>query len=76
MGIKKLNLAVEPIQVRELYKELTGKEFVNELNKPPFNYNYKTLYYKEFNGNKGYIYSKRDVVNQLKKFIDNELKQI
>ncbi len=73
LGIKKLNLATEPIQIQELYKELTGKSFVNELNKPPFNYNYKTLYFNEFKGNRGYIFSKTEIINQIKGFIKNEL---
>ncbi len=70
-GINKLNLATEPISVKELYNELCGKIFDNELNKTPFNYKYKTMYYKVFNGHNGYIYSKEDVINQIKAFINN-----
>ena len=68
-NIKKLNLATEPIQVCELYKALCGKDFVNELNKTPFNYNYKTLYAEKFNGKNGYIYTKKEVMQQIRGFV-------
>lgn len=68
-GIKKLNLATEPIQVRELYKALCGKDFVNELYKAPFNYNYKTIYSEKFNGRNGYIFTKQEVLEQIRSFV-------
>ena len=69
LGIKKLNLATEPISVSELYKALTGKEFNNELNKEPFNYNYKTQQAEKLNGRNGYLYPKEVVIEQIKNFI-------
>ena len=70
-NIKKLNLATEPIQVSELYKALSGEEFTNELNKKPFNYNYKTIFCDYFNGKNGYIYEKKEVLEQIKEYIIN-----
>lgn len=71
-GIKMLNLATEPIQVAELYKALRGEDFKNELNKIPFNYNYKTVHSELLDGKNGYIYTKDEVINQIKEFVDNE----
>ena len=68
-GIKKLNLATEPIQVGELYEALCGEKFVNELNKPPFNYNYKSIHANIFDGKNGYLYNKKEVFEQIKNFI-------
>lgn len=72
LGIKKLNLATEPISVQELYKELSDKDFQNKLNKTPFYYNYKTLYANQLCGTKGYIYSKKEVIRQIKDFIKTQ----
>lgn len=64
-GIKKLNLATEPIKISELYKALSCKEFKNELGQAPYNYNFKTLYTIFYGGENGYIYSKKEVVSQI-----------
>ena len=72
-GVKKLNTATEPISVRELYNELCGKNFNNELNKEPFNYNYKTQHADIFNGKDGYIYNKDEVIRQIKEFVKYEI---
>lgn len=68
-NIKLWHSATEPISSKELYNYVTGKEFDNELKKIPSNYNYKTLYYKIFNGDKGYILSKDQVLKSIKNFI-------
>ena len=64
-GIKKINLATEPISISELYKALSCKDFHNELEQVPYNYNFKTLYTTLYGGNNGYIYSKKEVVLQI-----------
>ena len=71
-NVKKLNLATEPIQVSALYKYLSGEDFNNELNKPPFNYDYRTIHADIFNGQNGYIYKQNEVYKQIKDFVDNE----
>ena len=70
--IKILNLATEPIQVKELYKSLCSEDFCNELNKEPYNYNYKTKYADIFGGRNGYIYQKAEVIRQIAEFVQNE----
>lgn len=69
-NIKILNLAVEPIKVSELYYYLYEKEFKNELANNVAQYNFKTKYDKLFNGDNGYIYDKKFILQDIKAFVD------
>ncbi|CAI3193862.1 NAD-dependent epimerase/dehydratase family protein [Clostridium neonatale] len=69
-NIKKLNLATEPISISELYKYIKEKEFINELDIKPFNYNDKTKYDYIFEKCNGYIFEKETIKNDIKKFIE------
>jgi len=62
--------ATEPVSVKELYKYLTGQEFINELNETPADYNYKTIHDAAFGGSNGYICSKTEVLRDIKKFTE------
>lgn len=68
-GIRKLNLAVEPVTIAELYRELTGAEFMNELPKAIPHFNYKTKYAHLWNGTDGYICTKKEVLEDVKKYV-------
>ena len=72
-GLKRLNLAVEPVTTQELYKELTGENFVNELSKPVPYFNYKTKYAAYWNGANGYILTKEQVMEDLKRYIQAKM---
>ena len=63
-GISKINLVTPPVSISELYRYLTGEEFVNITNKTPFNYDIKTKY-----SNSGYIMTKEEEMSQIKQFI-------
>jgi len=63
--------ATEPISAGELYKHLTGKDFVNELGGIPVNYDYKTIYAKIFNGINRYIFTKNQIMGEIQRFIGN-----
>jgi hypothetical protein len=67
--IPKLNLAVEPVTIAELYRYLTGENFENELPKPVPHFNFKTKYDKLWNGKDGYICSKEQVLADVRRFI-------
>jgi len=64
--------ATEPISAGELYKYLTGKDFVNELSSVPVNYDFRTIYGNLFGGSNGYICSKDQVLRQIKSFCEKE----
>lgn len=68
-NIKKLNVATEPIKASEIYKYVYNKKFNNKITNQPCYYNFKTKYYKIFNGKNGYIYDKERVLKDVKKFI-------
>lgn len=70
-NIKLLNLATEPIQIGELYYELTGKTFVNELGDKWPHYDFRTKYDKVLGGTNGYLFGKNQVVSQIKQFVEN-----
>ena len=61
--------ATEPVTAGEIYKYLTGEEFVNELNGLPANYDYKTAYAEVFGGTNGYICDKETVLKEIRKFV-------
>lgn len=71
-NIKLWHPATEPVSAGELYKYLTGNVFVNELSGKPVNYNYKTIWDKEFGGTDGYIMSKRMVLKDIERFVLTE----
>ena len=59
-SIKLWHPATEPISTSELYKFLTGKNFENKILDESIKYDFKTNYFKEFNGNNGYIMNKKE----------------
>ncbi len=59
--ISVLNLATEPLSAAELYRHLTGDDFVNE---------FKSEDAKAFGGVNGYLYSKQEVLDDIKKFVE------
>ena len=73
-NIKLWNPATEPISASELYAALTGETFENEILDKSLKYNFKTKYFKEFNGNNGYIMSKKEILEDIKKFIKKNMK--
>lgn len=68
--IKVLNLAVEPVQINEIYRYITGNNFQNEiLNKKIPNYNFKTIH-KELCVKNGYLFEKEFVLEDIKRFVE------
>lgn len=68
-GITLWHPATEPVSAGEVYEYLTGEKFENELGGVPADYDYKTLYAEQFDGKEGYIDSKSQVLNDIKKFV-------
>lgn len=70
--IKLWHPATEPVSAGELYRYLTGEEFINELSGKPADYDYRTIYGEIFGGTNGYICCKEEIVNKIKEFIWSE----
>lgn len=68
-----LNLATEPINAEELHFYLTGDRFHNIISSTPPLYDFKTSYDTLFGGENGYIYSKYTLLEEIKKFIQEQL---
>jgi len=68
-GIKKLNLATEPVSVSEIYERMYGKPFENQLNNPVPHYDFYTIHADKFGKNGNYIMSKSEVLEQILNFI-------
>lgn len=69
--IELLHLATEPVSAWELYRFLTGKDFNNELGGKPAFYDYRTIYANTFNGRNGYISDKKQVLDEIKEFLES-----
>lgn len=68
-GITLWHPATEPVSAGELYKHLTGKTFLNELETVPANYNYQTIYADVYGGSNKYLCSKNEIILQIKHFL-------
>lgn len=64
--------ATEPVSAAEVYRYLTGEEFVNELAGKPAYYDYRTVHDRTFGGNNGYICGKDEVLGSIKAFVSSE----
>lgn len=69
-GIQLWHPATEPVSAGELYKSLTGDDFVNELDGIPADYDYKTIYDSIFGGKNGYICNKEEVIKDIRGIIN------
>jgi hypothetical protein len=72
-NIKLWHPATEPISTSELYEILTGEKFENKILNESLKYNFKTKYFKEFNGNNGYIMTKKEILEDIKKFVEKRV---
>ncbi len=68
-GIQLWHPATEPVSAAEIYQYLTGNQFHNHLDGPSAFYDYRTIYYREFDGKNGYICSKNEVLDDIGKFV-------
>ena len=74
-GLRLWNLATEPVSAAEVYHYLTGEDFVNEYSSEPAYYDYRTKYAELFGGKDGYIMTKRQVLNEIRIFVEKEEKE-
>ncbi len=68
--IKVINIATEPLTASDVYRYITQKEFVNELAKQPPYYNFKTKHFEVYGGRDGYLYSKDEILEDIKRFVE------
>jgi len=68
-GIKILNIVTEPLSAEEVYFYIKGRKFKNEISDVPIDYDIKTCYDYLFGGENGYIFSKMDVLRDIKEYV-------
>ena len=71
--IKLWHPATEPVSAGDLYHYVSGREFINELNGCPANYDYRTIHTDVFGGRDGYIETADNVKRSIKNFIDERV---
>nr|WP_317378936.1 NAD-dependent epimerase/dehydratase family protein [uncultured Faecalimonas sp.] len=74
-GIKKLNLATEPINIGELHEYITNQPFVNEFATSIPHYDFKSHYSKYFNNHHEYLYDKKTIMSEIATFILDQQKR-
>lgn len=68
-NLKILNLATEPVLISEIYEYIKNEKFVNEITDNIPNYDFKTKYDDLFGGKNGYIFDKKFILEDIKKFV-------
>lgn len=63
--------ATEPVSAGEVYRYLTGEEFVNELEGVPADYDYRTVHAALFGGRDGYIAGRERILADIKEFVEH-----
>lgn len=67
-----VHMAVEPLTAGEIYQYIYGEDFNNEIGQSYPKYNFTTIYSKFFGGNDGYIFSKAQILEEIKRFVVEE----
>lgn len=70
-----LNLATEPVSACEVYRFLSGTDFINELDGAPVYYNYVTKYAELFGRQGNYILEKAEVLSEIREFTEGALNE-
>lgn len=73
-GIKCLNIATPPISAGEIFRYITGFDFVNELERRPYSYDMRTKHYELFGSSEGYIMSREQELYEIKEFVRGKCK--
>lgn len=67
--IKLLNITSEPVSAEEIARECFGTDFKNDNGKEPVYYDMRSKYADIYGGFNGYLYSKEQVLGQIKTFL-------
>lgn len=71
-GIRKLNLATEPVSVDEIYRSVFGKSFSNEILPAPPRYDFYTLHAALFSDQPHYMRAKGAILEGIVQFIQSQ----
>ena len=68
-GLTLVNLTTPPVSAAQVYRAATGREFVNELPKEPFDYDLRSLYAQALGGRDGYLCTREEELASVVEFL-------
>jgi nucleoside-diphosphate-sugar epimerase len=71
-GLTRVNFATEPVSIREVAREAFGLDFANDPGTKPARYDVRTRHAAAFDGSGGYLYSREQVLGELRAFVAAE----
>lgn len=71
-----VNVATEPVSMREVAAAAFGLEFDNRPSTPPARYDFRTVYAERFGGRDGYLLTKQQVLGDLAAFVQTERERV
>lgn len=69
-----INFATEPTSAQEIARLCFDKDFETITEKPPVSYDMRSKYAPIYNGKNGYLYNKNQIIEQLRRFVENYAK--
>jgi len=70
--LKLVNFATEPTSVQEVARKAFGFDFTNEPDNLPVQYDFRTKYSRIFGSSINYIYTKTQILQELKEFVTKQ----
>jgi len=71
-GLEVVNMATEPVSIREVAAEVFNVSFTNDPGTPPARYDMRSRHAALFGGRAGYLYDRRQVFDDLRAFVRGE----
>lgn len=70
-GLSLVNISCEPTSVAEVAQVCLGRPFENAIDTPGARYDYRSRYAQYFGGDNGYMYSREQVLDNLRQFVSD-----
>jgi nucleoside-diphosphate-sugar epimerase len=74
LGVGLIHFATEPITVHEVARHAFGIEFNNRPSSAPARYDFRSRHADRLGGTDGYLYRRREVLDEIRAFVENERK--
>lgn len=71
-GLPLVNLATEPVSIREVAAEVFDRSFTNDPGTPPARYDMRSKHAPLYGGRGGYLYDRGQVIDGLRAFVRRE----
>jgi nucleoside-diphosphate-sugar epimerase len=68
-GLRLVNIATEPLSMRDVAREAFGLDFENPAAPPPAHYDFRSLHAERLGGRDGYLYDRGQVMADLADFV-------